>query len=177
MKRGSNWLKARVVHALVTGLLIAGCSSSTDSSGGGGGGGPGPTLTDEQRFAALEAVSAKIDALTGADADSRRAELLAYLESREEFEASGTNTDGSLWARFTDGRLFLILANDDDLAGLPAAPLAGAVPASQSGPLAVRQPARLIRAPGPPAELPVSTQAHVLGGGEPTTSPFMVNFI
>jgi hypothetical protein len=128
-------------------------------------------------------VSDKIDALAGTDADARRAELLAYLQSRQEFAAAGTNADGSLWARFTDGRLFLILANDDDRAAPVLRAASSALPLSPIPTAAARPvgstPSRPagVAAMGPPAELPLSTTARVLGGGEPDDSPFMLNFI
>jgi hypothetical protein len=122
--------------------------------------------------------------LTGADATARRAELLAFIRSRPEFEASGANEDGSLWARFTDDRLLLIIANRDEPTQPGAFPVgasrsadgAGAtVPVTRSIPMSQNT-----ALAAPPAELPASIQARVLGGfgpGESLNNPFFTTFI
>jgi hypothetical protein len=177
MRSISARLKVRLVCWLTAGAILGACSSSTDSGGGGGGG--GPEIPDEERYAALEAVTTKIDGLVGTDADSRRAELLDFLESREEFEASGVNDDGSLWARFTDGRLLLFIANRDELPEFGIQPAIASTPsraAARRGPPAGIPAASAARMAAP-AELPASTQARVLGGGEGPTHSFFTGFI
>ena len=42
------------------------------------------------------------------DGEMDRAALLTYFESNPQFELSGEADDGSVWARFTDGRLVII---------------------------------------------------------------------
>ncbi len=179
MRSACAVLKVRLVLTLMAGAILAACGSGTDASDNGGGG-QGPPITDQQRFAALEAVSATIDALVGTDADSRRAELLAYVGSRPEFEASGANLDGSLWARFTDGRLLLVIANRDERTDTGTVFVTGAARASgrpASAPVALRGHAPWLALAGGPAELPASTQARVLGGGEAPTSYFITTFL
>ncbi|MCI0435744.1 MAG: hypothetical protein L0271_19195 [Gemmatimonadetes bacterium] len=181
--RSSPVLDAQLIRTIIACALLAACASGTDSPTDprdDDDDGPGTTLTDAQRFATLEAVNARIDVLAGTDANSRRAELLSWLESRREFEDAGTNEDGSLWARFTDGRLLLIIANRDEFPEPAAAPATGAVGAAASRTptvLTARALAPQLALATPPAELPASTQARVLGGGEPPNGPFMTVFL
>jgi hypothetical protein len=162
--RSRSRFEARFFRTMIACALLAACGSSTDSPTDppdDDPDGPGTTLTPAQRFAALEAVNVRIDALTGADANSRRAELLSWLDTRSEFEDAGTNEDGSLWARFQDGRLLLIIANRADFdapAAGPAthAPVTGP-PARAVGRFESRAPAvrpvrqRKLRLPRPPS--------------------------
>ena len=122
--------------------VVLGCGSGSNSPGG------GTTITPAQRMASLKAVFDRISTLTGADIPARRAEMLAYLKSRPEFEASGNSGDGGLWARFTDGRLFVLIANEE----LPSR-------GTREVPMKGRS---------APAELPVNPQAHVSVGFGPT---------
>lgn len=165
-----------MAHALSMCMLIAGCGSSADSTtdpGDDDDDSSGPVvLTPARRVESITAIHDRIGALTGSDADSRRTELLAYLQNRPEFEASGINDDGSLWARFTDERLLLF----------PIAPYPSAGPATEPGPAFAPAPAGPVAraqsaAPGIPNELPVSNQARVLGGGEPPTHAFFTTTI
>ena len=186
----------RFLCVLVSGVLLAGCAAATDSptdppDDDDDGAGQVTTLTDQQRIATIQAVWDRVPALAGADANTRRAELLAFLRNRPEFEASGTNDDGSMWARFTDDRLLLIIANRDEPTQFE--PLFFAASSSVSGspggnnrrgggaavaPLSPVSQAAVVAAP--PAELPASTQARVLGGlgaGESLSNPFFTTFI
>jgi hypothetical protein len=144
---------------LVGSALFAGCGSSTDPGGGG-------AISGEDRIAAIDAVSDKLENLSGADADARRSEMLAYLRASPEFEASDATEDGSLWARFTDGRLLLIIANREraTIDDIPPDDIDEGGEGESSGMIAAP-------AAGPPSHLPASLQARFLEGGEPPGSP------
>ncbi len=130
-------------------LAASGLYGCGGGGGNGGGGGGGNVLPWAMRQATFDAVDQKIANLTGADDTSRRQELLAFLQSRPEFEAAGEETDATIWARFTDGRLYLLIANRDF-------PMEGEVRAAQ-------HPIRR----SPPAELPERIKFRLLAGLEP----------
>ena len=192
---GSDARDARFLYALISCVLVAGCAAATDSPtdpSDDDDDGQVTTLTDQQRIATIQEVWNKVPALAGTDATSRRAELLAFLQSRSEFEASGTNEDGSLWARFTDDRLLLIIANRDEPTQYESFSFAASSSASErrrtSSPRAYGAAAAPVSpavsqaatVAAPPAELPASTQARVLGGlgaGESLSNPYFTTFI
>ena len=142
----------KVASAFV--VLALACGKSADLTPPGGddddddGNNSGP-LTPERRVAALDAISAKAHALTGASVDERRMELLTYLLSRPEIATAGVSADGSLWALFTDQRPLVIVANQEDDAAA-VAPSRASVASLTSA----------------PPELPNSVQAVVMLGGD-----------
>ncbi len=150
----------------------AGESSGPDDIDEGGSSGP---LTDERRIATLREVINRIPALTGSDANARRQEMLAVLRGRPEFEEVGEDEDGSLWARFTDGRLFVIIANRDALTQAEVDSIVAdldltSAPASPAGLAAASL-------PGPPNGLPKSENARFYLGGEPPGYPTVIPWL
>lgn len=131
-------------------------------------------------MATLDALSNKLATLSAPDSASRSVEILGYLRSRSEFEASGMNEDGSFWARFSDGRLLLLPITRDQEVSFDSPP--GLVtPTTQlpglTGTTAIMGPGEFPAAAGPPAELPTSVQARFLSGGEPPGSPSLQPFL
>ncbi len=123
-------------------------------------------------MASLDAVANKLATLAAPDPESRRQELLTYLRGRPEFEASGINEDGSLWARFTDERLLLfpiamVVEPPAGTAMIATGPVAAARIGDRSHQAAITVSEQLASAAGPPAELPASVQARFLSGGDP----------
>ncbi len=84
--------------------LLAGC-------GGGGGGSSSGPLTFTQRAAVMTAINQMYQTLPGQDLNADNQKILAFVQGRPEFEASGMSQTGGVWARFTDGRL-LVIANN-----------------------------------------------------------------
>src|SRR5579871_3331211 len=68
----------------------------------------GATISSATRMAAIQGSEAKLNALQTLDVPTRNAQMVAYLKSQSAFEAAGTTPDGSIWARFTDGRYYVI---------------------------------------------------------------------
>lgn len=67
----------------------------------------GPT-DDGERIATLDAISEVVESSTLPDGEVDKAALLKYFESNPQFEGSGEAPDGSVWARFNDGRLVIV---------------------------------------------------------------------
>jgi hypothetical protein len=86
-----------------------------------------PSLTPEQRLAALDAVKAKFEALkNGANPGGVNQELLNFILSRPEFTTAGISTDSCVWATYTDGVELIVVNNREP--DLPAS----STPASSS---------------------------------------------
>ncbi len=69
------------------------------------------SVGDSIRMVVLDSLESRINSLAGSDRNVSNQAILTYLQSRSEFEASGIETDGSVWGRFTDGRLFVFANN------------------------------------------------------------------
>ena len=112
MRPVTDAVRTGIALAIIAVAISNGCSPATTDVGTDttttGGDHP---LTDQARISALDAISTKAGALTGASVDARRAELLAYLRSRSEISEAGESNDGGLWALFKDGRPLVIIAN------------------------------------------------------------------
>lgn len=67
-------------------------------------------ITDQERFNALNAIDSVSSLLGGVSPDSLAAALVAFLNSRDEYEAVGQQGT-SVWARFDDGRMVMIPNN------------------------------------------------------------------
>lgn len=128
-----------VLAALV--LTACGDTGSTVDDGGGA----------ESRTVVLDAVAAKLSAFDGADRDLENQQMLAFLQSRPEFTATGLSDTGTTWGRFADGTT-LIIGNNLDVTQSTRQPRE-LVPAARSWP-------RSTRAGGIPHDLGV-----VLGTG------------
>jgi hypothetical protein len=112
--------RGAVLRALLAGAFISGCggaasggpASSPDSgvsaadAGAGDGG-----LAGDARSATLDAVSARMAGFDGTDQDAENRDLLAFVEGRSEFTASGLSEGGAVWARFADGTT-LVMGNN-----------------------------------------------------------------
>ncbi|MEP6755095.1 MAG: hypothetical protein ABJA67_06320 [Chthonomonadales bacterium] len=86
-------------------ICINGCGGGSSPDGGSG------SLTDTQRLAVLNAVTAKFESLPGVDPDKDNQEMLRYLQGRPEFKDSGVGTDQCVWAHLTNGHLLVIINN------------------------------------------------------------------
>ena len=99
-------------------LALAACGQPP-----GGGGQPpqpqppvtGTPLPYAEREQAVTAVIAKIDELYGGRLEDRSAaelqQLVDFMVSLPEFEAAGVADDRTVWGRFSDGRLYLVVDN------------------------------------------------------------------
>ena len=67
-------------------------------------------ITDQERFDALNAIDSVGSLLGGVSPDSLATALVAFLNSRDEYEAVGQQGT-SVWARFNDGRMVMIPNN------------------------------------------------------------------
>ncbi len=75
----------------------------------------GTPLPYAEREQAVTAVIAKIDELYGGRLEDRSAaelqQLVDFMVSLPEFEAAGVADDRTVWGRFSDGRLYLVVDN------------------------------------------------------------------
>jgi fibronectin type 3 domain-containing protein len=62
------------------------------------------SMTFDERMAALDKVDAQIKLIWVDTLDNNRAALVAYIVSQPEFADAGIAADGTVWARFIDGR-------------------------------------------------------------------------
>lgn len=157
---------------LILGLAAVMCGCAEDSSGPENPDGGGP-LTDERRIETIQSVIDHVPTLTGTSAEARRQEMLGYLRGRPEFEEAGADEDGSVWARFTDGRLFIIMADRDPLTQAEVDSIAGDL--DLTGGAGSGHEATL--PPGPPNELPKSGTARFYLGGEPQAYPTVIPWL
>ena len=90
-------------------LLISGCSKKADNITGppGTGGGGGGTASDSLRNSVLDSVVA----FTSQSPTPSDQAVLQFFRGRRAFEASGIAPDGSVWARFTDGKMLIYVSN------------------------------------------------------------------
>lgn len=107
--RSFSRIHTAVELMILTMMLVGGCKKDEPgivgppSSGGGGG-----TLTDSLRFVALSNFNSFADSLDYNN-PSAYIRILQYFRSHPEtYEASDTTGPKSLWARFKDGRLFIV---------------------------------------------------------------------
>ena len=125
---------------------------------------PDSAVTEAVRLRVIDAVNQKIGALKGEDDHADSQALLAYVGQHPEFNDSGVTPDSSVWARFNDGRLLLILNNrppgvkpaladlrmptrlPDGITPIPASPS----PSVDGGP-------REIPPPGPPEPMDIAS--------------------
>jgi len=71
-------------------------------------------LSVEERMAALDALGRHFNSLPGKDFKADNQAMLTWLQGRPEYEASGISKSGSVWARFTDGRVVGLLRSRDE---------------------------------------------------------------
>ncbi len=91
-------------------VLLSGCGD------GAGIAPPGGSVSTEERMAAIAAGEKKAEELSqqGLARAAFNQEMAKWLASRPEFEASGVDEDtSSVWARFRDGRLYIVANNRD----------------------------------------------------------------
>lgn len=77
-----------------------------DTTGLGGGGG---VSTSGQRMRALDTVEALLATLPGQDFATETTALVGFLNAMPQFAEAGASSDGTVWARFTDGTQLMIL--------------------------------------------------------------------
>jgi hypothetical protein len=105
----------------------------------------------------LDAVEAHFASIQTSDRNAVAQEMLQFFRQRPEFEQAGLVGDGSVWARFTDGRLVSVINNRET--GEEGPPPAGrAFSAAQS---------RMV-----PGTLPATARIALLDGFGPETNPY-----
>jgi hypothetical protein len=70
-------------------------------------------LSIPERLAALKELGRKFESLPGKDFEADNQAMLTWIQGRPEYEASGISKSGSVWARFTDGRVVGLLRSRD----------------------------------------------------------------
>jgi hypothetical protein len=110
-------------------------------------------------------VEAKLEASQNQPRDQRNQQLVELLRGRPGVAEAAINPDGSVWARFTDNRYYII---NDTLIPESRSKSAAAPPVSPGETIASlpgveRTPSRALRAAGS-VELPDSTNAYLLTG-------------
>lgn len=70
--------------------------------------GPQGQIPDDERIRTLEEVGAEFEAVVADDTPEGRERLAEGLRSRAQFEDAGLAPDGSVWARFRDGRMVVL---------------------------------------------------------------------
>jgi hypothetical protein len=160
-------MSIRMLLALILAVALAAC-------GGGGGDTPedtpppadGTAFTAEQRAQATARIAVQYEKLLEANDPAPWDALRAFTLQQPEFSAAGLG-DSLLWARFTDGRMFVYFDNWAK-ANLPEPPEAESVPASPLAssadpPAAPTQRERpLAAAAAAPPEIPGSDRATFL---------------
>ncbi|MCI0540826.1 MAG: hypothetical protein L0Z50_36970 [Verrucomicrobiales bacterium] len=84
-----------------------------------------PSIDDATRFRIFDAITQKITALSEQEAEADVQEFVDFLRGFGEFIDAGVTKNESAWARFSDGRLVIIvnnrpLASDEELARVPS---------------------------------------------------------
>lgn len=100
-----------LIVALLTALLSS-CAKKADDVVGPGnnsGGGNGGSASDSLRNVIIDSATAFINRLPHISSDADNQSVLQYFRNHPEFEASGISPLSSVWARFTDGRLFVFM--------------------------------------------------------------------
>ncbi len=112
------------------------------------------TFSDSVRTLVLDSVDVHINNLPGVDRNDDYMTLLTYLRTRPEFEASDT-TRGGVWARFTDGRIFIYTDNlippdsTIDSVAMPKNPLRKRLPAEPNDAIPNNSGAWIVNSLGP----------------------------
>jgi len=111
-------------------------------------GGPSGPISDDERIETLDKISEAVETSTLPDGEVDRAALLKYFESNPQFELSGEADDGSVWARFSDGRLVIVPPP------IPEAPEGEAIlaPSPDPSPPAVVASSHVVAMTAPPDE-------------------------
>lgn len=97
---------------VLTLLVLPGC--------GGGSGGPSELhvsgnktpVTFAERAAARQLVIAKLATLGSLSLPDQNTALVAYMKTLSQFEAVGKGADGAVWARYRDGRIYVVANNE-----------------------------------------------------------------
>ncbi|TSA14803.1 MAG: hypothetical protein D4R74_07610, partial [Betaproteobacteria bacterium] len=63
-----------------------------------------PAMSLDERMAALDKVHTQIQTIWTGTLDANRAALVSYIKTQPEFADAGISADGTVWARFKDGR-------------------------------------------------------------------------
>ncbi len=96
----------QVARAFVVLVLISliGCGRGSGQSHTG-------DVSADQRTAALNAVNTYMSTLPRIDNTTDSQKIAGFMSKMPVFAATGISADGCAWARFTDGRLFIAIAN------------------------------------------------------------------
>jgi hypothetical protein len=125
-----SWLRPLVACVLT---LVSGCGGSENTGSSG-------SPADNARITTLHAVEDFIASQEGPQDAASRDKIAQYLKSRPEFEAAEALDDGSVYGRFTDGRI-LIVAAPRIVSGTP-------VDAPDPSPVAITDPDTMNPGPG-----------------------------
>src|SRR5262249_31582582 len=102
-------------------------------------GGAEGSITDADRQVIFDSITAFVNRLPHTDNIADNLALLSYLRSMPQFEASDTIMN-AVWARFTDGRLFM-RANDMPRGDSLSVPFTGLLPSPSEQPERLASPA------------------------------------
>jgi hypothetical protein len=69
------------------------------------------TIDVPARLQILDTINQEIASLPGDDGAADSQALFHFLSQRREFQTVGVSSDSSVWAQFTDGRLFVVVNN------------------------------------------------------------------
>lgn len=107
------WPRSVIARAYcVIVLLSGGCFPAPGPDPNGNGGGkPGTPVSIEQRNATLASIDDVLADMSAEDLPAAQAAIVAVLQSDPAIARVGTNADGSVWARYTDGRPLVIALN------------------------------------------------------------------
>jgi hypothetical protein len=102
-----------IVLLVAVAMAVAGCGGSNKTTGPGGGNnnGGGTATSYSQRTAVIDTAAKYFNALGDMPAEAKNQALEAFLATRPEFQAVGSNP-GCAWARFTDGP-YVFFDNED----------------------------------------------------------------
>jgi len=142
----SSWWKAFAVLFVLAACSAAcgGSSRSPDGIGtgsdGGGAGSDAGTVTDggsqpldeAVRLATATAANAVYQANLARPKAERDAALVSFLREQATIEAAGVSSADNVWARFTDGTLYMVLDNGGPPPPLAPSPAAALVEAARS---------------------------------------------
>jgi hypothetical protein len=87
----------------------------------GSGSGPAGLTGGTEEIAALNRVQTALTRAAGADGKTDWGALIKQLRGDSAFADSGAAPDGSIWARFKNGRLAIVVTDDSETAAAPAA--------------------------------------------------------
>jgi len=150
---GTHGMRALALTLSCLLLSATGCKKDSPVAPPGGGGGPqgGGAVSPAARMASFASVKQLFETVDWTNPHAAKLSLLQLVRNRPEFEASDTNSNTSLWARFADGRLLIIKHTVEPDSGSPNIPSTLGIPSAPSvagGELPASQKASVLNAMG-----------------------------